>query len=630
MSIITRFLSNKVFIFLFLLLTLVLISIGVSKNRTFLPELSFTNVSSEYLYSKDKVLRDACFRKLRLEDSIDRPKAKSREIVEELSIFPDGRILGDFSNLPKFQFSSSIGRCFFSIGTPAMAVGDVNADGYPDIVKAPNLLYLNKYGEKFELIKLPLPGNFSEDEEMLTTIPSMESWPGTPVITDLNLDGKVEIIFTDRISVGGQKIVVLSSTNGELWGVDNRYRFDFGASDNFPNSQTVTVFDFNNDRYPDILLGFLGGQNFLYNKERGIDSPGLMLLLNKGDNSFVNITESFNLNTKLRSVLSDNLYVGSMTKFVDPIMFVNGVNTNDYNNDGYIDIYIAGDYGTGVMLYNNKGQDLIVDAKNAFFGHSLMGPASIDINNDGVLDIFASQIHQEISTPFVCAGGSVDCDSELGNNFWVSNPAGGWDERGEFYGLRKGGWGWGAVFADLDNDGRSELLQMSGQVLELSPAEIGWNHRRDKMRLFKEGASGKFIDIATESGLYLPFSSAGVGVLDFNLDGLLDVVVASGFSSEPFVFLNKSNSKGNYIYVEVRDKDSNALIINSRVEIKSGEKTWFGYTGNQVQSHFSNSDSKLRFGLGMVTKVDIVVKSLDGVVVTLKNQDVNKTVIVLI
>jgi hypothetical protein len=121
-----------------------------------------------------------------------------------------------------------------------------------------------------------------------------------------------------------------------------------------------------------------------------------------------------------------------------------------------------------------------------------------------------------------------------------------------------------------------------------------------------------------------------VGVLDFNLDGLLDVVVASGFSSEPFVFLNKSNSKGNYIYVEVRDKDSNALIINSRVEIKSGEKTWFGYTGNQVQSHFSNSDSKLRFGLGMVTKVDIVVKSLDGVVVTLKNQDVNKTVIVLI
>ena len=601
-----------------------------SKNRNVSSELSFTNVSGEYLYSKDKVLRDDCFRKLRLEDSIDRPKAKSREIVNELEIFPDGRIIGDFGNLPKFQFSASIGRCFFSIGTPAMAVGDVNADGYPDIVKAPNLLYLNKYGEKFELIKLPLPGNFTENENKLTTIPSIESWPGTPVITDLNLDGKVEIIFTDRISVGGQKIVVLSSDNGELWSIDNRYQFDFGASDNFPNSQTVTVFDFNNDRYPDILLGFLGGQNFLYNKERGLDSPGLMLLLNKGDYSFVNITESFNLSAKLRSILSDNLYVGSKTKFVDPIMFVNGVNTNDYNNDGYIDIYIAGDYGTGVMLYNNKGRDLLVDAGNAFFGHSLMGPASIDINNDGVLDIFASQIHQEISTPFVCAGGSVDCDSDLGNNFWVSNPGGGWDERGEFYGLRKGGWGWGAAFADLDNDGRSELLQMSGQVLELSPAEIGWNHRRDKIRLFKEEGSGKFIDIAVESGLYLPFSSAGVGVLDFNLDGLLDVVVASGFSSEPFVFLNKSISKGNYIYVEVRDKESNAPVINSRVEIISSDKTWFGYTGNQVQSHFSNSDSKLRFGVGKIMKVDIKVKSLDGEVVTLKNQDVNKTVIVLI
>ena len=628
MSMITRNFNFKVFLaIIFVILGFFLFYL--SKNEI-ISELSFTNVSGDTLFSKDKVLRDSCFRKLRLEDSIDRPKAKSREIVDELAISADGKILGDFSNLPKFQFSSSIGRCFFSIGTPAMAVGDVNADGYPDIVKSPNLLYLNRYGEKFELIKLPLPGNFSEDENELTTIPSMESWPGTPVIADLNLDGRVEIIFTDRISVGGQKIVVLSSPNGDNWSVDNRYSFDFGASDNFPNSQTVTTFDFNNDRYPDILLGFLGGQNFLYNKERGIDSPGMMLLLNKGDGSFVNITDSFNLNAKLKSVLSDNLYVGSKTKFVDPIIFVNGINTNDYNNDGYIDIYVAGDYGTGVMLYNMRGQDLIVDSKNNFFGHSLMGPASIDINNDGILDIFGSQIHQEISTPFVCAGGTVGCDSELGNNFWVSKGAGVWEEKGDFYGLRKGGWGWGSVFADLDNDGRSELLQMSGQVLELSPAEIGWNHRRDKMRLFKEESSGEFNDIAVESGLDLPFSTAGVGVLDFNLDGLLDVVVASGFSSEPFVFLNKSASKGNYISVEVRDKVSNAPIINSRVEISSGEKRWFGYTGNQVQSHFSNSDNKLRFGVGQISKVDIEVKSLDGVVVSLKNQDVNKSIVVLI
>jgi hypothetical protein len=630
MSMITRFLNKKLFVLLIILSITFGFSAFINKNDTSFSELSFTNISSELLSSKDMVLRDVCLRKLRLEDSIDRPNAKNREVVDELELSYDGQISGDFSNLPQYQFSSSIARCFFAIGTPAVAVGDVNADGYPDIVKAPNLLYLNKYGERFELIKLPLPNSFQEDDGFLTSIPNIESWPGTPVIADLNLDGKVEIIFTNRISVGGQKIVVIASNDGANWRVDNSYSFNFGNSNNFPNSTTVTVFDFNNDRYPDILLGFTGGQNFLYNKERGKISPGLMLLLNKGNGSFEDISASFNLNEKLKYVLSDNLYVGSRTKFVDPIMFVNAVNTNDYNNDGYIDIYVAGDYGTGVMLYNNRGQDLIVDTRNSFLGHSLMGPASIDINSDGILDIFASQIHQKISTTFVCPGNIVSCDSDLGNNFWVSKGAGVWEEKGDVYGLREGGWGWGSVFADLDNDGRSELLQMSGQVLETSPAEVGWNHRRDKIRLFKEGGSGKFTDVAGESGLLLPFSSASVGVLDFNLDGLLDVVVASGFSSEPFVFINKSESKGNYISVDVRDKVSNAPIINSKVEIRGGGKSWFGYTGTEGQSHFSNSDNKVRFGVGKLSMVDITVKSLDGVEINLKNQVVNTTVVVLV
>lgn len=609
-----------------LIISFYLISVIFNNNDN---NLKFEDMSKILLKNENNISREECLRKLRLRDSIERIRSNSIEPVTELTIDNEGKISGDFSNLPKFQFFSSIGDCVFPLGTPAVAVGDVNKDGYPDIVKAPNLLYLNRYGEKFELIELPQPKVFSEDERRLSTIPVIESWPSTPVISDLDQDGINEIFFTNRISIGGQEILVYSQSDGN-WYLDKSYNFNFGNLSHFPNAQTITVFDFNNDRLPDILLGFLGGQNFLYNKERGLTSPGLMLLLNKGNKNFVDITNNFNLNYKLNFILKDNLYVGSRTTFTDPIMFVNGFNTNDYNNDGFIDIFVAGDYGTGVLLYNFEGRDLVIDDKNKFFGHSLMGPATSDINNDGILDIYASQIYQKISTPFVCAGGRLGCDSKLGNNFWVSDSKGGWEDRSVELGVRKAGWGWGSAFVDLDNDGVSEIVQMNGQVSELSPAEIGWTHRRDPMTLFYRNEEGKYNDIAFESGLYLPFSTSGLGIIDINLDGLPDIVVASGFEREPRIFLNNSKSKGNFIVVNVVDKDTQANIINAKIEIIGKNNKWFAYSGNSSQSHFSNSDTPVRFGLGTEDNVDIIVKSLDGTIKILKDQSVNRSIVVLI
>jgi hypothetical protein len=259
-----------------------------------------------------------------------------------------------------------------------------------------------------------------------------------------------------------------------------------------------------------------------------------------------------------------------------------------------------------------------------------MGPATHDVNNDGILDIYASQIYQKISTPFVCAGGRLGCDSKLGNNLWLSNNSGGWEDKSLELGVRKGGWGWGAVFADLNNDGVSEIIQMNGQVLELSPAEIGWTHRRDPITLFHKGADKKYKDIARESGLYLPYSTSGVGVFDFNLDGLLDIVVASGYEKEPKIFLNKSESSGNYIDIIVVDKATGGYILNAKVEVFAKEKKWFGYSGNSSQSHFSNSDTQLRFGVGKINMVNVYVKTLDGKEVLLKDQSVNKKLIIKI
>jgi len=137
--------------------------------------LKFEEMSKILLKNENNISREECLRKLRLRDSIERIRSNSIDPVTELTIDNEGNISGDFSNLPKFQFFSSIGDCVFPLGTPAIAVGDVNKDGYPDIVKAPNLLYLNRYGEKFELIELPLPKVFSEDEGRLSTIPVIES-----------------------------------------------------------------------------------------------------------------------------------------------------------------------------------------------------------------------------------------------------------------------------------------------------------------------------------------------------------------------------------------------------------------------------------------------------------------------
>jgi len=592
--------------------------------------LKFKDISNDVFEKGNNFYREECLRNLRLKDSIERINGNSLVPVDELRLDDFGNISGEFTNLPTFHFSDYLGDCTFPVGVPAVAVGDVNNDNYPDIVKSPNLLYINKNGNSFDLVKLPVSKSFNEQEGKISTIPVNESWPSTPVISDLDQDGDVEILFTNRISVGGQQIVVFTQDIKKNWVLDKSYRFDFGSLSYFPNAQTFTVFDFNNDRLPDILLGFFGGNNFLYNKDRGLSSPGIMLLLNKGNKMFEDITNTFNLNNKFKNVIIDNLYVGSRTKFVDPITFVHGFSTNDFNNDGYIDIFVAGDFGTGVMLYNKNGLDLEVDQSNNFFGHSLMGPASIDYNGDGVLDIYASQVYQEVSTRFVCESARMGCDSKLGNNFWISEGPGKWVDKSLDVGVRKGGWGWGTAIADLNNDGKSEIIQTNGTVNELSPAETGWNHRWDPINLFYENNDGIFEDIGRESGLFLPFSTASVGTIDVNLDGLLDVVIASGFELKPRVFINKSSNKGNYISILVKDKNTSANILNAKVEVKGYNKKWFMYSGNSNQSHFSNSDTSVRFGVGDNKKVDITVYTLDGKVVSLKNQSVNKNIIIKI
>jgi hypothetical protein len=214
-----------------------------------------------------------------------------------------------------------------------------------------------------------------------------------------------------------------------------------------------------------------------------------------------------------------------------------GVAIGDFNNDGLQDIYFAANEGPNKLYLNLGGMKFkdITESAGVDGGKGWdNGVTVVDINNDGLLDIY------------VCKGGFEDSDSERRNLLYVNQGNLTFKEQAKAYGLDDDGYSQQAVFFDMDNDNDLDLFLTSRPdsfYLGLSKMVAGKRNPPEKCRakLFRND-NGKFTEIGKQAGINHTFGYAlSVLAADLNNDGYEDIFVSNDYADNDYIFINQKN-----------------------------------------------------------------------------------------
>lgn len=284
-----------------------------------------------------------------------------------------------------------------------------------------------------------------------------------------------------------------------------------------------------------------------------------------------------------------------------------GIAVGDFNNDGWMDIFVANDTMPNFLFLNQangKFKELALRYGVAYNDSgatvSAMGADAKDYDNDGEIDIFYNNLMGQIWALFRNAGGKyfryVSPASKLAQ---LSSPYSGWSNG----------------FVDYNNDGWKDLFSANGDVDNLVPNAP----QHDTMFENREGK--EFVDVTRDMGtdfLRLGFQR-GSAFADLNNDGFMDIVVTS-LNEKPRILLNSGDSGSHWVLIHPVGRRSNRDAIGTRFKlITPSGRTLYNHVTSSV-GFMSSSDRRVHFGLGSEgTIASIEVRWPSGIVQTLKN-----------
>ena len=270
------------------------------------------------------------------------------------------------------------------------------------------------------------------------------------------------------------------------------------------------------------------------------------------------------------------------------------VTTLDYNEDGWPDIYVACDSTPSILYRNNRDgtfTDVGLDTGVAFNEDGReqagMGSTAADYDGDGHLDLFKTNFSDDTSTLYHANGDGTFTD--------VTYEAG--------LGINSDTLGWGAMFADVDNDGFPDLLVVNGHVYpEVDAAHLGATFKEPRFLYWNQG-NGKFKDLSNSSGpgLTEPMSGRGLAIADLFNDGRIDAVV-NNLSDRPSLLVNEAKNANHWIGIRLVGTNSNRSAIGARVTVRAANRRWVDEV-RSGSSYSSSNDLRLHFGLGTLTAV---------------------------
>lgn len=282
--------------------------------------------------------------------------------------------------------------------------------------------------------------------------------------------------------------------------------------------------------------------------ERGICKIlvfGLFLFLNKGYGQdipkiFKQVTAQHS-NIHFENVVEETTMFNYYT-FMHMYMGA-GVAVGDFNNDKFPDIYFTANKGDN-MLYLNKGnfqfQDITksagVEGNDGFY----TGVTTVDINNDGWLDIY------------VCRSGP-ETDALQRNLLYINNGDLTFTESSLSYGLSEFmSHSIQSSFFDYDNDGDLDVyivntpvdFKMANEIFDLNKIynDPSFKTYGGADKLYRNNGDSTFTDVSDEAGI-LPdiFFGLTVSIADLNEDGWKDIYVSNDFSGPDLLYINNQD-----------------------------------------------------------------------------------------
>lgn len=214
-----------------------------------------------------------------------------------------------------------------------------------------------------------------------------------------------------------------------------------------------------------------------------------------------------------------------------------GVALGDINNDGLVDIFLAGNQSEN-RLYLNKGnfqfEDITEKAGLAVPGIWSTGVSMADVNGDGLLDIY------------ICKSGPLGGEQRY-NELFINNGDLTFTEMAKEYGIADEGLSQHAVFFDFDKDGDLDmyLLNNSARSVGINDLRTGQRDVRDPFggnKLYRND-DGMFVDISEAAGIYGSAIGYGLGVTvaDINKDGWPDLYVSNDFFEKDYLYINNGD-----------------------------------------------------------------------------------------
>lgn len=529
----------------------------------------------------------------------------------------------------------------FSVGD-SVATGDFDNDGDIDVFltnmlktdSARAALYRND--GNFSFTRVPLPAvtkMFSRPEE--------NGLPTNALFVDYDNDGDLDL--TIAVAFGSSRLLKnLKMESGAAEFIDVTVK---AGLEDYNNSITINYLDFNRDGLLDLYIG-----NVWPDRLPNYETPVLLNLFHLPQSQYADdfrmfdfMHASWNLANNggentifLQDKKGQFKKLNSKELGMDETRWSLAIGTADFDQDGWTDIYVANDFGPDDLYFNQKGQKFN-NHKGTMFGsigkdtYKGMNSSIADINNDGYLDVYVSNVHHALQ-----AEGSLlwIFTKDAQGKMVIEDMATQWGA------LNENRFGWGASLEDYDNDGWVDIIQANGMVDDSIDRKFDecpdyWYtnekiarsapsfHRlankwgdirgrcifgKEKNRVYLNQGTDlgkKFVDVADAVGLTEETNSRGVASADFDNDGRRDVLITHMFSSPTLVknILKPGFQAPHWIGLQLRGDGTscNSRAVGTQVKLHSRLKGKATIQIKEVQlaTGFSaQSDERLLFGLG--------------------------------
>lgn len=406
-------------------------------------------------------------------------------------------------------------------------------------------------------------------------------------IGDFNNDGYPDMY----ISNFGPNVLLKNNGNGTFSDITKHANVAGGKE----CSVGAVWFDYDNDSFLDLYVGnyleFDPNYKYYYAPDGfpgplAYDSQKDILYHNNGDGTFEDITEKMGI-----------------TDIDGRAM---GVGAADYDDDGYVDIYVANDHTLNYLWHNEGGKKFVDRGTMSGTGFSQAGEATVsmsvdfaDFNDDGLLDLFVSD--DSYCSLYENMGNGIFSDKGVSSNISMAAA--------QFV-------GWSSSFVDYDNDGDVDIFKTNGALKHLFGQED---------QLFQNEGGGKFRDVSLELGKYFSEEFVGRGAClgDYDNDGDLDIFIVNLNDHSKFLRNNKGN-QNNWLILKLTGTTSNRDGIGARVKLTAGGKTQTAQK-KSTTGYLSQNDPRMHFGLAKDEIVDrIEIRWPSGKVQTLENIKANQ------